>query len=170
MDRLGTLRFQGRFEECGPFREGLATVTLEPGRCGCIDSSGDLAIGPFPAVWPFSNGRGCIRNESGDCCYIDAAGDVVIPPAFVYAYDFSEGRARVTFHYGGDFGYIDTCGATVIEPQFGSAEPFRHGLALVSSARPDRRQYIDRKGKIIWDGRMIPVADDEILMPEEHED
>jgi hypothetical protein len=52
-----------------------------------------------------------------------------IAPQFHYAYDFSEGLAKVKVD--GKYGYIDTTGKLAIAPQFHYAYNFSEGLAKV---------------------------------------
>src|SRR3954463_5996647 len=61
--------------------------------------------------------------------YIDIAGRMVIPPAFDFAWQFSEGRASAW--QNGRAGFIDRSGKFVIPPQFEYAKVFEEGLAEV---------------------------------------
>ena len=171
VDQAGSPHLHGKFLWCWPFSEGLAAVEFEKDLCGYIDRAGQVVVpAQFPRARDFVSGRALVMNMSGDWCYIDRRGAIVIPPVFVYANDFSEGRAAVTYHYGGDFGYIDADGNKVIEDQFGTADQFSHGLALVEkSAGRGTRLYIDRGGRIVWQGRQVPFPDDDLVMPDEAE-
>jgi hypothetical protein len=102
--------------------------------------------------------------------YLDKTGTWAIEPQFDFAKDFSEGRAVVFMDVVNDAanpgrdGYIDKAGKMVVEPQYFWADPFSGGLALVAPwydeiqdwgmwYPPEKCQYIDETGAVIWRGR-----------------
>ena len=70
-----------------------------------------------------------LLKKDGKWGYINRSGDVIITPEFDFAWDFSEGLARVAVE--DKVGYIDETGEMVINPQFDYAEAFSGGSATV---------------------------------------
>lgn len=83
--------------------------------------------------------------------YIDRTGRIVIEPRFTWAYEFTEGLARVQI--GSRDGYIDTTGKVVIKPQFYRARQFSEGLAPVGNIRwlpiGLKWGFIDKTGRMV---------------------
>lgn len=76
--------------------------------------------------------------------FIDQTGHVVISPQFLWASQFSEGRATVFVCH--KYGYIDESGKIVIPPQFDGAGKFSEGLALVLVGK--KVGFIDKTGRM----------------------
>lgn len=133
-------------------------------RVGFIDRTGRLVIGfdklpeTTDGVGEFHDGRariylemeradkakGSWRHIAG---YIDETGAMVIAPRFKFAYDFSEGLARVALE--GVAGFIDLEGKVVIKIDAWVGD-FHEGLAAASM--PGGREplgYIDRLGTMV---------------------
>lgn len=83
-------------------------------------------------------------QQNGKWGYIDSSGKIVIKPQFVWAEEFSDGRAAFE-NEDGKHGYIDESGAIVIEPKFDNWTNFSEGLAAVSI--DFAYGYIDKTGK-----------------------
>jgi hypothetical protein len=139
-------------------------LTREPvgGKCCYIDTSGAMVIEPhFDFAGGFSEGRAAAVQDGGELKwgYIDKTGAWVIEPQFYMAYDFSEGLAAVMCLENDvvTYGYIDATGTMVISPrQCTAAEPFSGGVAaltgLGSVSDHKTPSYIDKTGKVIWQG------------------
>jgi hypothetical protein len=93
--------------------------------------------------------------------YIDRKGDWVIEPRFDAVSPFSQGLAAVMLlqDYDGisDFetkGYVDRTGAIVVPLQYSEASEFSGGIARVvfRDAQSGAPSYIDKTGKVIWQG------------------
>jgi hypothetical protein len=145
------------------FSEGLALVEFsekEVERHVFVDRSGAMVIAPrFDYAQDFSEGLAAAAiQESGELKwgYIDKTGAWVIKPRFDWAAGFSEGLAAVSVD--GRWGYLNATGTMVIPPrQCTGAEPFSGGVAaltgLGSDAVSKTPSYIDKTGKVIWEGR-----------------
>ena len=154
----GTIKIEPQYELAGPFSESLALVRLN-GKWGFIDSSGTMVIQPqVEQANPFCDGLASVGEFSGDgplFGYIDKTGTLVIPMQYGFPSDFSEGLCMVLIEESGGqtSGYIDKTGTMVIEPKFNMAGDFSEGLAGVMLATDSsRRGYIDKTGKVIWQG------------------
>ena len=156
------------FYEPSYFSEGLAPVTTMdtnapdfPGSMGYIDKAGALVIAPeFSLAWNFSGGLARVAM-AGKMCYINKQGKTVFTiTTGVWADEFSEGLANVSIRKGTGleaWGYINRKGEFVIKPQFQQAKPYYHGLAQVFLNGQGGYSYIDRSGKIIWQGKPNPM-------------
>ena len=170
IDASGRLVVPAKFEAAGPFREGLAYVTLdkqEKQRAGFIDTRGRWAIKPvldpcpemfgsyefreglspvaFGAKW---NGMRWCDGKEG---YIDREGVWRIPPNFAHAGLFFEGVAWVRKPGNDKSELIDTSGRTVIPPRFKEMSAFSEGLCFARACEETGRitsdwGYIDKKG------------------------
>ena len=98
---------------------------------------------------------------AGKMCYINKQGKTVFTITNgVWADEFSEGLANVSIRKGTGleaWGYINRKGEFVIKPQFQQAKPYYHGLAQVFLNGQGGYSYIDRSGKIIWQGKPNPM-------------
>lgn len=79
--------------------------------------------------------------------YINLAAETVISPQFEQAWQFSEGRARVSVNEL--IGFIDATGEIVIEPQYEEAWDFSFGRALVR-LDGDHVAVINKQGRIVF--------------------
>ena len=116
----------GRYEDIGPFSEGLGRATAtayEPGaghgRTGFLDTNGEVAIAfRYERAEPFSEGLAAVQlhrpGSTGSYVrdfyygYIDKTGKTVIAPEFEHVTSFCKGRAWVAPQgtWGGS--YVDT--------------------------------------------------------------
>jgi hypothetical protein len=110
-----------RFNQAGPFSEGLAAVETSARVVG--NQVVDIAWG-----------------------FIDKSGALKIPDKYNFAGNFSEGLARVAIKMGVSMGYIDRDGKMIILPKFSQAWDFSDGLAAACS---DECVYIDRSGDAV---------------------
>ncbi len=89
--------------------------------------------------------------------YVDASGALVIEPRFNVAGGFSEGLAAVGVGENDDvmkYGYIDKTGTVVIPIDYQIAGfDFSAGVACVSYGYGGSPSYIDKTGKVIWQGK-----------------
>ncbi len=141
---MGEVAIEPKFDEAGPFTEGLAWVRTDDG-CGYIDPTGNLKIpGQFEEANPFYESLAAVRS-GGFFGYCDPQGKVVIEPQFISAGRFSDGLAPVCI--GSKMGYINTSGKLMSKPRFDIAEPFVDGLANI---RVDHRWgYINISGQVV---------------------
>lgn len=97
-----------------------------------------------------------LRACKGDKCgYINRKGKMIIKPQFVYAADFSEGLASISFDKK-KWGFIDTTGKVIIPPQFENVNNFSDGLAAFEV--DDKHGFIDRTGKIVIEPTLYYAA------------
>src|SRR5262249_45828952 len=127
-----------RFDDAGPFSEGLAAVRVG-GKFGYIDKTGRVVIEPqFDYAGTFSEGVASagIGPKNG---YIDKTGTFVITPQLMVVdlAAFSEGLAavRVGEFLSGKWGFIDREGKLVIDPDFDTVGSFHEGLAVIGVDR-----------------------------------
>jgi hypothetical protein len=138
------------------------------GKWGFIDTKGKMVINPrFTKVGSFYRGKATFSlddfllfKESATMQegYIDKTGTVVIPSQFWSADKFEDDGLAVACVGDRDSrrcGCLGEDGKFVINPQFNEANPFRGPLAEVQVNKLDDRSYIDRSGKIVWQGRSI---------------
>ncbi|MBQ2720397.1 MAG: WG repeat-containing protein, partial [Clostridia bacterium] len=80
--------------------------------------------------------------------YINASGESVTDLEYQYAYDFSEGRAKVAT-MGSMFlvfGFIDENGEYAVRPNYTEAKNFSEGFAAVKNTY-EMWGYVDKDGK-----------------------
>jgi hypothetical protein len=118
IDKTGNFVIEPKFDNAGPFSEGLARVTITEGgegKLGFIDHSGQFVIPPI-----FNTDADFRRNST----------------------DFSEDWASVTENLRPSiteeekFVYIDKKGAIALFTDFFYAGPFREGLACPFGSQP----------------------------------
>ncbi len=106
IDETGKMVIKERFDHAWAFAEGLACVNIDGelkgyrivgGKWSYIDRTGELAMSlmaGFEEAKSFSEGLAAVR--AGDKWgFINNTGEFVIEPQFYYAFDFSEGLAKV---------------------------------------------------------------------------
>jgi len=143
-----------RFDDAGPFAEGLAPVSMTL-LAGFIDTSGQVVIEPrYQGAQPFSEGLAAVK-DGGLWGFIDTTGKVVIEPRFTRVRSFSGGRAVFQGSAFGPpedggglseeekllgengYGYLDREGRMVIAPRFADAYGFVDGLAAAKTVLRD---------------------------------
>lgn len=143
LDRGGLVRIQPRYSTAGPFRDGLACVSVD-GRFGFIDAQGNVQIPlELRGCRAFSGGLAPAWGETG-WGYVDPQGAWVVPPTMPYANDLSEGLAVAASPRGAR--YINARGRPAFPAEFELAGPFSGGLAPVVVER--KLGYIDRSGQL----------------------
>ncbi len=116
INKKGKIVIEPKFDYAWKFREGLAMVG-KTNRYGCVNKKGDIVIPiKFDRLgWQFSEGRMQFYKEVKQRWgFINKKGEIVIEARFNYAYDFSDGLAKVKV--GDRWGYIDTLGKYIWEP------------------------------------------------------
>jgi len=150
VDKSGTFVIPARFNQVGPFSEGLARAAIiVEGRekMGLIDHSGEFVIPPhFKTDADFSRnstdfseglagifeGSAPTITESSGYSYIDRKGTVILRTPFSYAGRFNDGLACVYDSEKGLWGFMDKTGRLAIPIQYDSASDFSDGLAVVA--------------------------------------
>ena len=156
----GAVAIEPKWDEVGPFSEGLACVKLfKAGGSRYIDMTGRVVIPPNNFTGRnFHNGLAvAARHGSDKWGFIDHRGKFAIEPRFSETYDFSEGLAHVVMN--GKHGFINARGNEVVPPVYEGAGRFSEGMAAVRVPPPANIQrtadtqgnwgYIDRKGQMI---------------------
>jgi hypothetical protein len=175
IDTTGVATIAPRFDEAGPFRDGLAAARLGD-RWGFVDPTGAWAIplrfadaGPFSADARLAP---ALDPETRTYGFIDPSGAWVIPPSFDLAYGFVDGRAWVAQVVGRSsgsararihsFGLIDTSGAQIVAPRperdperIESVRAFSEGLAAVKIG--DEWGFVDGSGGVVIPPRFEQV-------------
>ena len=133
------------------FHDGLARVRIFRSY-GFIDPKGKLQVPvEFSAALPFSEGLAAVHvGGSHQQLAIEEPRRRFDPmsPLFLYSNLPFSGEKVPRMSGGKGWGYIDRQGTMVIPPGFDSAGSFVGGLA--EGSKGDRRGYIDRSGKFIW--------------------
>src|SRR5262245_41962670 len=99
----------------------------------CAQSGAQESLSLFPVV------------QAGKWGYIDQTGAVVFQPRFGYAYNVSEGLARVKI--GQKSGFIDRTGKLVVGARFEGAGEFSEGLARVMLG--GKWGFLDKSGRLV---------------------
>lgn len=201
IDRTGKIVIGPRFDYARDFSEGLAYVETKAFR-GFIDHQGKTVINldrlqaafgtsiNYLGAKDFHEGRAAVgtgrwpgyqlsfddsNTWDGRWGYIDRAGNLVTAPVYVFAEDFSEGRAGVVINDGSHgleakHGFIDTEGRLVVRGQFsprlggphlfgvGGTASFREGLACVKTL-DGLYGYIDREGLFVIPPKLAKATD-----------
>ena len=153
VDETQHVVIEPRFDSAMDFSEGLALVSRDGRKWGYIDRTGRMVLSP-----PFLNvDAGRFREglapvqvvgkpgEEGGWGYMDKKGTIVIPANFDYAWEFSEGLARIK--WAGKFTYVRPSGHMLTAPRFDAALDFSEGLAPV--ALRGKFGFIDTTGKVV---------------------
>ena len=90
--------------------------------------------------------------QTGKWGYVNKSGNLVIPLRYDFAYEFSEGRARIESN--NKYGYIDINGREIIPAKYDSGYSFSEGFALVKL--DFKSGFIDKSGR-----EVIPLKYDE---------
>ena len=157
IDNTGAVKIKFQFIEdkvndyCipGDFQEGLAFVSSDGEKWGCINKEGKYEINPqFEGAdfnpYGFKNGVSIIRQ--GDVYgYIDKKGKYIINPQFKEARMFSLNGLAAVKHSDDKWGFIGKDGKYEINPQFDDVvQGFISDIAFVKSS--DKYGIIDSKG------------------------
>jgi hypothetical protein len=93
------------------------------------------------------------QEKRGPYGFINTSGEFFIEPAYTYPRYFSEGLAAVT-PMGQSFQqFIDTWGKGAFAGEYLGAHDFQDGLCRVATLQ--LTAYIDRQGRIIWEGPYV---------------
>ncbi len=160
MDTIGNLVIEAKYDDVGPFSEGLAAVNLN-GKWGYVDHSGAMVIQPiFRSAWAFHEGFARVTPFDQPALFIDKSGKPMLSEGWTAEDDFSNGRARV--RVGTLFGYIDHTGKMVIQSIYTRGWNFQSGLCVV--------EYQDKLGVINQDGKdIIAAVFDKIKLSANHQ-
>ena len=162
IDKTGEVVINPRFDQAGPFYDGLARVSIN-NKYGYINKRGDLVVDfQFDHVTDFLEGQAgvCVNDESFSqglrCGIINKEGEIKKELATDFLnislqqgltpfldYDTKENKKG-----SGDWGFKDANNKIVIPPQFEAAYGFSEGLAMVLNA-DNKYGFIDETGKII---------------------
>ena len=120
-DESGNVVIEPKYEEVGPFSDGLAAVAVgaDPHAKSVIRGSTEHGFYTFYII------RADLRWG-----YVDETGRLTIPLRFNYGFPFSDGLAAVKV--GRKVGYIDRSGRMAIRPRFFDGTGFVGGRAWVS--------------------------------------
>lgn len=136
IDHKGNFFSRPKYDELGPFKEGLARAS--------ICTSNPRGKGSPLLVQMTLNGPSWNEGEF-KCGFINKNGLEVIKLKFDEAGDFSEGLAAIRL--GNKFGFIDKTGKIVIPPKFDLVGPFKSGAAVADLN--GLFGHINKKGKFI---------------------
>ena len=131
-DLEGKVAIEPQFDFARHFSEGLACVTDDNYRWGCINKTGKFVIEPqYDYISHFSNGLAVAFTEN-EMLWIDKAGQVMSRSKRRHCWigDFKEEMA--TASNTRRYGYINKNGETVIALKYYHAREFSEGLAAVS--------------------------------------
>ena len=170
IDKQGKTVIKPQYIYASDFREGLAGFAVENKkgiRMGFIDKSNRVVIKPkFSLVSDFSEGLASVvqnaetywfdrmlvtdkeTSPNRKVAYINKRGSIVITGNFEFAYDFSEGLAKVEIDQ--QCGYIDKSGKMIIRPGFPTKAvcgDFSEGMASINA--DNGAKFIDRNGQIV---------------------
>ncbi|OOG22327.1 hypothetical protein B1C78_15235 [Thioalkalivibrio denitrificans] len=174
LDLDGQVVIEARFDEVGPFSDGLAVAAESRSAWGYADRDGQWAIASdFRGAGPFRDGLAPVRHGLREWFYIDREGNVVIDGPFREAHPFSDGVALVEDR-DRQYRFINTDGEEVLEEftqrdDLCGIRPFHNGLARALLVKPGARgcgtittghgrmfaengrlAYINREGEVVW--------------------
>lgn len=145
IDTTGDLSIEAKYDDAGPFSEGLAAVNKD-GKWGYIDKEGNTIIEPvYKSAWAFHEGFARVLPFDGPDIFINKKGDSMKTEGWAAADDFAEGRARVKV--GNSFGYIDVSGQLIIQPIYTRGWNFGNGISIVEYQ--EKLGVIDTRGKYV---------------------
>lgn len=140
------------------FSEGVMPIYNEEGRCGYINSSGEMSIAmtTYDYCEDFSEGMAIVGvkvgEESGLPVYqygfIDSTGKEVVKPQYDSVQPFKEGIGIICtgkYHFDSKCGYVNTKGEIIVplSVSVSSIQPFSEGLGAAGST------YYDKTGKAV---------------------
>jgi hypothetical protein len=136
IDKTGKLILQPRFDQCGPFKSGIARVGMQ-------------SRSPAPSNSGANQSLKVVREVTYDWQFIDRYGHTLGTKQFEDARDFSDGYAAVC--KGHQWGFVDKSGAFAINPKYELALDFHEGLAAVKVA--GKWGFINTAGKMVIPAR-----------------
>jgi hypothetical protein len=164
VDARGDWVIPPRFDDVGPFMEGLAAAR-QGERWGYVDVRGDWVIEPqFGEAMPFSEGLAEVKTGD-EFAFIDGRGNQPFDRRFQAAGAFSGGVAPVLA--GKKWGLIDRRGAFVLEPVLDEIEQctevwwnrtacFSGGL--MAAKLGELWGYLDRAGRWVIAPRFVQAG------------
>ena len=128
------------------FNNGVATFTIDTGKEGIINKSGEIIL---PAIYKSiikddDNGF-IIEDTLGNYGYVSVQGDFIVPCKYNAVSGFNEGLMVVVTNQ--KYGYVDSTGVWVIDSIYDDARAFEDGLARVKTN--DKWRFIDKSGKVV---------------------
>lgn len=134
VNEKGRMWIKPRFQQVGPFRNGLAPVR-ENTHFGYINTQGQYAIEPkFDEATPFSQAFATVLLH-GRKYLIDRQGEIQFEHQYRdWEWADSEGRLDrlIVTAEDGRQGLIDRHGKTILEPVYDRISPFSEGLATIA--------------------------------------
>ena len=143
IDRSGKKLFKTRYEEVGPFENGIAEVYRETrtANIGGMLLKGLVIVKRLPTF-----GRDIeMFDEKLKRGYIDRTGAEVISTKHDYIAAFEDGMAPVRMR--GKWGMISRTGAYIVPPNFSAIRRFSEGMAAVRHG--DKWGYVGHNGEIV---------------------
>lgn len=132
------------------FHNGMARVVDDEGYIGYVDRAGKNVV---PCIYEdaddFYEGRARIGKDNR-WRYINSSGKVMSDSIFLWAGNFKEGRACVSYTSGGA-GYIDTNGLMVTPSVYEDCLPYFNGFSSVK--KDGKWGLINRSGYLVIDCR-----------------
>lgn len=140
VNKKGKVVIRRGFVEASDFSDGYAVVSVEDGKYGYIDKSGNFVIDPiYQRAGVFVRGLApvCLAGDGDQrqCGVVGVNGNFVINPIYSEVRSFGDdGLAAVSIFDGESSraGFIDSSGDEVVPLQFTEVQPFAEGLAAVN--------------------------------------
>lgn len=159
IDKKGAVKIDFQFSDGGSmfnepegFTEGLAFVTSDGKKWGCVNNEGKYEINPQFETdifnsFGFKNGVSVVK-QGESFGYIDKKGKYTINPQFNAANNFAKNGLAAVQSSDKKWGFIDKEGKYAVNPQFEEiANGFMGEVAFVKSS--DKYGIIDKKGLYI---------------------
>jgi hypothetical protein len=135
-----------RFEEIGPFSEGLAYVKKK-NKYGFIDLKGRIVIPiKYDKVRSYSEGMAAVSSNS-IWGFVDNKGKIIIKPCYTSVSDFHNNKAVI--RYGQFYGLINKIGFLILQPIYYSIGDFSEGRALVKTTF-NSGYFVDTNCKMLY--------------------
>ena len=147
IDKTGQMVIEPKYEEVGNFSEGMAKFAIDD-VYGYIDKEERMIVPQFDVAGDFSEGMAYVKKDE-KYGFINKAGELIVGFDYDFAYNFSEGLARVKIGEWPDnrYGYVDKNGELAIGLVYEDAGDFSEGLAYVRS--DSKYGYIDKQGQLV---------------------
>ena len=154
--------YERNYVDASNFNEGVAFGVKNGEYPVLLNSSLEevKALVKVDEVYTVSEGLACFKSTNGKWGFLNKDGDIVIEAVYDYAYNFSEGLAKITKIVKDTsdekkedqvlYGFIDKEGNEVIKPtsRFETVHSFSDGLAAYSDGYEWGWGFIDKKGNI----------------------